>query len=289
MGRSLAHALDAGTPVLWIDFYDYAARLFPGGGVVPWFDDAAFAAFHGKAQSLLDSDVISLPVGRVAEALLQARPALVEAMGAKSRPAYPLRRLLEDDALRDAVAGLLAPLRAADGERPLALVLPSPRCWLAAAYASAHGRPLAPEVADDADEIDGAAVYVADFLRAFAGAGVDLVLLCEDDAGGPASAEALALYDPVVKTARHYRWAVGLLDVGGRLPAGAGQDLDVVIAPTPDGARGGAVLPEAFWQHGDAPQALGARLVYASIPAGTVPEIVLERLAGLRAGQNPEA
>lgn len=284
MAKTLTQLLAGDKPPVWLDFYDYAGALFAGAGGIPWFDDATFAAFHGKAQSLLRSDVVGLPVARIVAALLAARPALAAAMKAKPRPAYPLRRLLEDEALRAAVAALLPPLRAAAGDSPLALVIPSPRQWLAQAYLAAHGTPLAADIAADGDEIDGAAVYVADFLRGFADAGIDLVLLCESNVDGPVSAEALSWYDPVFKTARHYRWQVGLLDPAGRLPAGEAGALDFLVAPAVgEGMAGGAILPAEFWRDGAHDAARAGRLSFGEVPVGAVPETVLERIASLRA------
>ena len=280
MDRTLTQLLEGETPPLWLDFYAYAGALFGGG--IPWFDDAAFAAFHGKAQSLLRSDVVGLPVARVAAALLDARPELVAAMKAKSRPTYPLRRLLEDESLRQAVTALLAPLRAAAAGRPLALVIPSPRQWLAQAYAAAYGAPLAADTATDGDEIDGAAVYVADFLRSFAEAEIDLVLLCEDDGNGPGNAEALSWYAPVFKTARHYRWQVGLLDAAGKLPTADAAGLDFLICAEPGpGSASGSILPAAFWSDGEKPLGYGG-FGYGVVPVGAVPEVVLDRIASLR-------
>jgi len=280
MQNAFMTRLAGGEPLVWLDFYDYAGARLAGAGGIPWLDDAAFAAFHGKAQGLLGSDVITVPVERIADALLLAQPALSGAMREKKRPAYPLRRLLEDAGLRQAVSALLAPLRAADGERPLALVLPSPRQWLAAAYAVAHGEPMAAAVASDPDEIDGAAVYVANFLGEFASAGVDLVLLCESPDDGARSGEDLALYESVFKTCRHFRWAIGLLDPAGLLPVHETGALDVLIAPM--GSRE-ARVPEAFWMAGgEALAPANARLYQGVIPADAVPETVLDRLAMLR-------
>lgn len=284
MGRTPTQLLAGGAKPLWLDFYDYAGALFAGGTGIPWFDDAAFAAFHGKAQSLLRSDVVGLPVARLAAALLAARPELAAAMQAKSRPGYPLRRLLEDEALRRAAAALLPPLRAAAADGPLALAIPSPRCWLASAYAAAHGTALAADVAADGDEIDGAAVYVADFLREFSAAGIDVVLLCESASDGPANAEALSWYEPVFKTARHYRWEIGLLDPAGRLPAADAGALDFLIGPASDaGTAGGTILPAEFWYDGSHDAAKAGRLRFGEVPVGAVPETVLERIASLRA------
>jgi hypothetical protein len=282
MAKTMTELLSGETPPVWLDFYDYAGALLAGSNGIPWFDDASFAAFHGKAQSLLRSDVVALPVARIVATLLNARPELAAAMKAKSRPGFPLRRLLEEESLRQTVAGLLTPLRAAAADRPLALTLPSPRLWLAQAYAAAYGAPLDADVATDGDEIDGAAVYVADFLRSFADAGLDLVLLCEDANDGPANAEALSWYDPVFKTARHYRWEIGLLDPAGKLPAADAAALDFLISAEPGPAvAGGWILPAAFWSSGERAAGQG-RFSYGTVPVGAVPEMVLDRIASLR-------
>lgn len=284
MGTTLSARLAGGTPVLWLDFYDYAAALFAGRDGIPWFDDAAFAAFHAKAQSLLRSDVVALPVTRVVAALLAAQPALVEAMRAKQRPTYPLRRLLEAEPLRQAVGALLAPLRAVAVQCPLALEIPSPRAWLTLAWEAAWGQPLAPDVASDPDEIDGAAAYVAGFLGGFADSGIDLVLLSET--GGDATPADLSLYGPVLRAARHYRWEVGLLDPAAGAAGDAGE-LDFRIGPVGAGgaaeASTGGMLPAEFWQAGAAPVPGRGRLTYGVVPGGAVPETVLERIAALRA------
>lgn len=264
-------------PALWLDFYDYAATLLENGSV-PWLDQARFSAFHGRAQALLKSGVVHLPVEPIADALLAANPALVDAMRAKSRTGYPLRRLLEEPALREAVARLLEPLRAANADRPLALMVPSPRRWLALAYRAARGQALAAEVAGNGDEIGAAAVYVADFLRAFADCGLDAVVLVESPGQAPASAQELSWYDPVINKAHHYRWEVGLLDASPQEPVSAGG-VDFHIAPTlPEGMAGGIMLGPDFWM-GTRPPAPGAGCFhYAVVPAAAVPETVLQRL-----------
>lgn len=285
MSTTLSARLAGGTPVLWLDYYDYAAVLFAGRDGIPWFDDAAFAAFHAKAQSLLRSDVVALPAGRVAAALVAAQPALAEAMRAKRRPGHPLRRLLEAEALQQAVSGLLRPLRAAAAERPLALVIPTPRLWLALAWEAAWAQPLAPDVASDLDEIDGAAAYVAGFLGGFSDAGIDLLLLSAAGNEHVAGPDDLSLYGPVLRVARHYRWEVGLLDPAMGFATDAGE-LDFRIGPlhagTDPDANTGGMLPAEFWQAGTAAMPGRGRLTYGVVPGSGVPETVLERIAALR-------
>jgi len=282
MSTSLARALTRARPLIWLDFHAYVAELFRSP--VPWLDQTAFAAFHAQAQGLLRSDVIALPVEPIADALIASDSGLRTAMAAKSRSVYPLRRLLEDTGLRKAVASLLLVLRASHAERPLALAIPSPRRWFALAYEAAHGVPLDAHVARDADEIDGASVYIADFLRAFAESGVDVLLLCETPGQAPVNPEQLVAYQSVINSARHYRWEIGLLDAGWPSSPPGDVSLDFCVAPGGTlGKCGGSLLGRAFWEGADASAIADGHFYYAVIPAGATPERVLERLAVLRA------
>lgn len=280
MSRSI---FDMGPPgqAVWLDYHAYAAALL-AKGKVPWLDQAQYIAFHNTAQSLLHSDVISLPLEPLVEALLEANPDLRAAMKAKSRTSFPLRTLLQNETLRETVNGLLGPLRAAHEQRPLALLMPSPRRWLAGAYLAAHGSPLDPEIASDGDEIDGAAVFLADFLRCFAEAQIDALLLLENPGEAPADATQWAWYDPVINTAGHYRWQVGILDPAPRAPLTLVKGVEFCIAPAlAADVPGGLMLDEAFWQAADAPPLGAGQFRYATVPAGATPEMVLQQLAKL--------
>lgn len=281
MGNTLRQSIAEGRSV-WIDGYQYCAALF--GTSVPWLDQAAFSAFHSKMQGLLRSDVVALPVEEVAAALLASEPGLARDMAAKARAAYPLRRLLEDERLRAAVTSLLVVLRAASGSSPLALVIPSPRRWFALAYEAARGEPPSEDVARDIDEIDGASVYVADFLRVFAESGVDILLIAETPGEAPADVEMLEAYQSVFNAARHYRWEIGLLDTGATVPPQRGEYLDAVITRAPDGTgMAGSVVDEAFFDGGDVPAFGTGCFHYVVVPPQARPEGVLERLSELRA------
>ena len=280
MANSILDIGQPGKPGVWLDFYAYAADLLAKGNV-PWFDQAQFVSFHNTAQSLLQSDVISLPLERLAAALLDDN--LRTAMKAKSRPGFPLRTMLQDAKLRDTISGLLSPLRASQQQLPLVLLLPSPRRWLASAYQAAHGTALDAAVAGDGDEIDSAAVYLADFLRCFADANIDALLLQENPGEAPSGAEQWLWYDPVINIAKHYRWQVGGLDPAPTAALSIGTAIDFFIAPAlAAGVPGGLMLSQDFWQGAEAPP-LGSDLFrYAAIPAGATPETVLQQLAKLR-------
>ena len=260
--------------VLWLDYTDYAGKLL-AGGAVPWLDVGALVAWQRKAQGLLKSDVVALPLAPLCAAWLKKNPALAAAMAEKKRAPYPLKTLLADAPLRAHIAELLAGLRASFAGVTLALVIPSPRQWVALAYAQAHG---GAEVEAGADETDTAAMYLADFLRAFGESGVDVLLLEESERSEPASSDELEWYRPVLNVAAHYRWVAGL-----RLPLakhGVGG-IDFIIAPRKlNGAHAGIALAPDFWKGAAAEGGDGFR--YAVIPADAKPETVLDRLAVLR-------
>jgi hypothetical protein len=281
MSRLLDRVASAasGSGLLWLDANDYASALL-ANGAPPWLDVAATLAWQRKAQGLLRSDVVSLPLAVVIDAWLAQNPALRTAMAAKSRLLAPLKVLLADEALRAHLAEMVRGMRAGFGDSVLALLIPSPRYWPALSYAQAFGADQPAEVT--ADDADAASVYIADFLRGFGDAGVDALLLDEIAASVPSCDDDLSCYGAVINVARNYRWDIGLLQ-----PAVGNYDaasVDFVIAPEaqPGAPIAALLLPTSIWQGGNAS---AASLRYLGVPAtGLQPEAVLERLSALRGG-----
>ena len=265
---------------LWLDYTAYAGRLLAGGSV-PWLDVDAASGWMRKAQSLLKSDVAVLPAAAVVSAWLNTHAELTAAMAAKSRAVFALKTLLADEPLRAHLAELARVLRAGLPKLPLLLAIPSPKLWVVQAHAQAHGG-NAVEV--DADTVDSAAAYIADFLRVFADSGLDGLVLEETAASEPAGADDLALYQPLFNVAAHYRWDVGLRLPGeGRYgyegAAGLAFALGARVLP---GLVTGVAVPSGYWSGGDVPARAEGGFRYAEIPAEANPESVLERLAALR-------
>lgn len=173
------------TGALHLDWIDYAERLI-GGGAIDWASPAAVAGLINKAQALLPSDLVILPVGR----MLGAMAPPIE-LAAKPKGAQPLRTMLADETTRarllETVAMISVPA--------LVLGLPAPG-QLAVGAAEAVGLPTP---AMDEDLVDDAALYVADFLRIFATARIEGVVLSGTD-GFP------ALAAPIRKVAASYGW-----------------------------------------------------------------------------------
>ncbi|KER70846.1 hypothetical protein HR51_20315 [Burkholderia cepacia] len=262
---------------LWLNHDRYSVPLLAGGSA-PWLDSAACVAWARQAHGLLGSDVLTLPLADLAAAWLARDTALTDAMAANTKRAHlPLKACLASAPLREHAAALAGALRAALPDAIFALVLPSPRDWAALALASAGGSPGG-EV--DEDAADAAASSIADFLRVFATAGVDAVLLRESRTwAADETALWLELYQPVANVATHYGW-----DWGMQWPAAVtladGQGPDFTIAPARCGhGAAGIVVPDAFWQDGGLPAPEPKAFDVADIPAAAHPETVLERLA----------
>lgn len=264
---------------LWLDYIDYAGRLLAGDRI-PWLDITAFIAWQRKAQGLLKADVVVVPLAPLAAAWLVAHPQLGKAMAEKKRALFPIKTLLADTALRAHLVELAAGLRSSFAKLPLALVLPSPRRWIALAYEQVAGN--ADDIDIGEDEIDSAAVYVADFLRAFGETGVDTVLL-EEAADHAITAAEIGLYQPVINVAAHYRWSLGVQFAGAACAIDIASGLGFIIADKAlDGIVCGIATPAAFWSGGDLPECAPGSFRFAKIPADTNPEKVLDLLIALR-------
>ena len=264
---------------LWLDSTAYTARLLEGGHA-PWLEIASFLSWQRKAQGLLRSDVIALPAEPVVDALLAMHPALRSAMAAKSRALFPLKTLLAATQLRDQLGEMLSGLRACFPGIPLALVVPSPRRWIALSYCQAFGADA--EAAAGADEFESASVYVADFLRCFSESGLDILLLDEAADTEPASPEEIEWYRPVLNVATHYRWELGLRLPLAKTDPGMVEGVGFFIAPSPLAAPTGILTPGTFWAGSPPPVCPAGQFRTADIPAEANPELVLDRLAVLR-------
>lgn len=269
----------AGHPILWLDYVDYAADLL-AAGAPPWLHVADCIAWLRKAQGLLHSDVVTLPVNELTRAWISAHANLRQSMAARRKVGYPLKALLGDAALREYLIELLSGLRASFGGTILALTCPVPEAWIAEAYEDAFGDGASTEIDDDA--VDAAAVHIADFLRIFGQSGLDVLLLTGMTGAVTRIESRLELYQPIFNVCGHYRWDAGLIAADGTGDAMPPDMTFAVTRASTPGGRGLVLVPESFWTEGSVQKnALGERL-YARIPAHGTPETVLQRLSSLR-------
>ncbi len=256
--------------LLHLDWLAYATALL-GGGRLDWGDPAAVAALYGKAQALLPSDLIVLPLEPPIAAYVAARPALIAAMAAKPRGAQPLRTLLADAGLRAHLAAMVTQVGRAVSTALLAVSVADP---VALARQAAALAGLAEPPADD-DLADDAAVYLADLLRGLADTSIAAIVIADAD---PQFGEFLA---PVRKVAAHYGWDVGVAGLADPDFAFALASIPLGLPVTP--AQAGGHLPNSAEmgprrRGGDDEPAIRSIL----IPAGGQPEAVLAAVAVLR-------
>lgn len=272
--------LSHGTSVLWLDYTGYAGALL-AEDKPPWLNTTECIAWLKKSQSLLHSDVVTLPLTQVFDAWIAAHGSLQKSMEAtKPRPPLPLRSVLADEGLRQHLAELVTATRAAFPHTVLALSSLSPK--LLVPWACQHaGRGGQIEVDDDA--VDSATLYMADFLRGFGASGIDVVLLEESASSEPRSADDLHLYQTLFNLGVHYGWEIGLRLPVGNCSENLADGHGFVISPrSPPGVFHG--LPVEFFGGEEAmpPTRPAGGFLFAQIPKNANPEKVLERLSAMR-------
>jgi len=263
---------------VWFDAAAYGRARLIGGGDVPWSSPAELSSFFAKLGGMFRSDAILVDLADLFAQRTAADQQLRAAMAARSRPGYALRTLLGDEQARGIAAEAVRVLAATSGSVPLVLTVPAPGRWLAAAAQQAGSDPGPP----DAGQAETAAMYCADFLRIFAGTGVDGLLLDEGrvPAGELIQPEA---YRPVLNVADHYEWPVLIqTEAAAAWPHGPGSGVAVWLGsagPSEPSGRWGIVAGPDFWDGVDPPP--GADLVLAYVPAEADPEAVMKRVRAL--------
>ncbi len=263
---------------VWFDAATYGRARLLGGGDVPWPSPAELSSFFAKIGGMFHSDAILVDLEDLFAQRTTADQQLRAAMAARSRPGYALRTLLGDEQARGTAAEAVRVLAATSGPVPLVLTVPTPGRWLVAAAQQAGSDPGPP----DAGQAETAAIYSADFLRIFAGTGVDGLLL---DEGGVPADELIdpEAYRPVLNVAGHYEWPVFIqTDAAPAWPHGPVPDVALWLgsaAPSQPAGRWGVVADTDFWEGADPPAR--ADLVLAAVPAEADPEAVMKRVRAL--------
>ncbi len=271
MSQSLAEDLPKGSGTkalrVWLESSGYARRLLLGEAGDPWAEGAAkYLSWFTQARGLLRGDVAVVDVGDMFRSWRARHPGLAAEMGAKKRVPYPLRRMLEEEGPRALLDEVTVAVGAhLQGQVPLVLAMPAPGAWLAEAQVAA-GR----EAEVDADAVEDAAMYMADFVRCVASRPVGGLLLEEGAEPGPADR-----YAPILNAARHYRWAVV-----GRGAAPGQEGFDAVIGTDP--AATGRDVTAALFAGEPLPEAGAGQFLFAEVPVAHAPEAVLEAVARLR-------
>lgn len=246
-------------PALILDSASYAQKVLLQNRAVPWEDATAYSNHLGQVQALLKPAVALIPLDRMLSDEIDTNSDLVEAMGARSRAGFAARTLLSDEGLKAKVKALVG--TAVKTQRdPVVLHLPSP---LALLRRTDRAVDSASENDFDQDDAENTAVYFADWLRSFSDLNVAGLIFDERDEAAP-----VETYKPIMNTADHYQWPVGLRQVTEIrfLPA------DTVVP----------VLSPSTFDDGHGDERAEGAVLFAEIPEDAVPEHVLARLGQIR-------
>jgi hypothetical protein len=263
---------------VWFDAATYGRARLLGGGDVPWPSPAELSSFFAKIGGMFHSDAILVGLADLFAQRTAADQQLRAAMAARSRPGYALRTLLGDEQARGTAVEAVRVLAATSGPVPLVLSVPAPGRWLVAAARQAGSDPGPP----DAGQAETASMYSADFLRIFAGTGVDGLLLDEGrvPAGELIHPEA---YRPVLNVAGHYEWPVFIrADAAAAWPHGPVPGVAAWLGsagPDEPSGRWGMVAGPDFWAGVTPPAEAG--IVLAPVPAEAEPEAVMKQVRAL--------
>jgi hypothetical protein len=263
---------------VWFDSLAYCREKLLSGQPLPWHSPGDLTAFFGKAQGMFNSDALLVDLGDLYAQLVADDDELLAAMAGRSRSGYALRVLLADEQARAVAREAVSAVASTAGVVPVVLSLPSPSYWLRITAEQTRQDVTPPDV----DRAETAAMYVADFLRTFAGSGVDGLLLDE----GPTPAGDLVdpeAYRSVFNVADHYEWPVLVRsDATSAWPHGVVAGVAAWLGSAAVGqpiARWGLVAGRDFWsgQDGTAP----SDLVFAVVPPDADPEVVMQRVRAL--------
>lgn len=257
---------DGGGALRWLNFHDYARRVF-GTDHPDWFrEPMRQVAGLVDANKVLRSQVIEFDLG----ALWAAHAALA----ADAEGVARLAAVLESPAVASFCDTAIAALvHQQAGRADVWLALPSP-----AGALIALGEPAD---AIDFDMLDDAAGLIADFLRTKAAAGIDGVVMALA-ATGISAADEIDAAESIRGSAAHYDWLFALRALSSAQAgdwAGIHPDLwlsaDAQVQ-LPSDAPVCSSLDRAFWQGGPPPDAGTA--VCGTVPADLDPALIAQRV-----------
>ncbi len=271
---AIQDGIKAGKNLVWLDAEDYGAAVVRNGKPFPWTNPTEFVSSYGQSQSLLKPAVAPVNLGSFFQAWLTENSAVLNEMSGKKRVRFAIKRFLGQEGHRGVIREIVAAL-CESVSQPVVLVLPTNGELINWANQAANG--VGPANLTEID-IDSVSVYLADFLRTFAGlkvAGV-LVQLPRGSAVGP---DLLELYSPIVNVAKHYHWCFGVQVADPVSLEDPDGQIDLVLSNHADAQ--GQPLDDAFWQHGEH-TAGRTGLWFSQLDATLAPELVLDRLQSLR-------
>jgi len=261
---------------LWIEFDDYAHRVFANGAADWLTQSARYASAMAQARKAVRSEVVTMDISAAGLAVAGGEP-LARCFAA----------LADASAVRFTADCLAALVHTLGADVDLVLRVPAPQelLWRCGAVGAA-----------DFDTLDQVASAIVEAMRRYADLPLAGLLLtrASDDALGADEADA---HEPILNAARHYGWVTAMAvptSFVAANPAGV-ANVDLMLCGELSLARvreartrglrlGGGLVPEVWTEPGGMPPIQDGDLVFGVLPATAKPEIVLANCAALAAG-----
>lgn len=267
----------SGRGVLWLEYDDYAGKVFAGAPADWLADSVRFANTLAQARKVVPTQVLTIDL---------TAPCLARARGNAGGPSDLALRAIDDPKARAFVIEVVEALaHKFANEADLVLRLASPRDFL---------RALGAETEPSFDELDDVASAMAGLVRMLAEKPV-AGLLVSRIGDLPWSADEGEACDPLFSAAHHYGWTTSLaLEPALMLAAGHGYpEVDILLCSElgPDqltvrngGWHVGGGVGRAYWT-GDSSASMPVTggLLYGIVPATGEPEAIIARCSKLPA------
>jgi hypothetical protein len=271
--------INSNNRAIWLDFIEYANLMFNQEKQNIWSNPVTFLSVYGQGQSLLHSDVISIPLKHFYTNYLKEHPDEIEALKGKKLK-IAVKKILSLVAPKQIIQEVLKGIcHLYKDKQPILLTIPSPQLLLREACGLIGGN------SGDIDEnlLDAASMYLAELLRSFSEAGLSGIVVEESTESILPFPKIDPLYQPFINVAHHYQWLIGYWGKSSEI--GEVSFSNFSISPNSNQYTENSVclLQDTWWtETTDDSLIPDSGIVFTTIPSDAIPELVLKKLNEIR-------
>lgn len=281
LSEKLPHSNGGGSFKTWLQADAYAKRILLGGSDAnPWESVSGYVTWFFQALNLTKSHVGVISIAEVFDRQAEKDGGLANLLGNRKKAKVAIRRLIESEDARTLINEVLNAVLY-QAIQPVVVSIPSPKAWL---Y---HATQLAGldtnEISDE--DIEDAAAYIADLLRALSSHQIAGLLLEERPDDQQWSDAQVQYYRPLLNIAHHYRWSVVLrLPKETSIAAEAAQQFDAVIGNirSNETTSTGVDVSLQFNQELGLPDLLPGEFYFIEIDEHSLPEKITEKVGAIQ-------
>ncbi|OJK06331.1 hypothetical protein BRY75_13540 [Acinetobacter baumannii] len=265
----------------WLKADAYAKRILLGSSTAnPWQSISAYVTWFAQAQNLTKSDVGVISIAEVFDRQIEQEGGLATKLGNRKKAKVAIRRLIESENARALLNEVLQAVLDQTSQ-PIVISIPSPKAWL---YHAAQLAELdTTEI--ESDDIEDAAAYIADLLRALSSHSIAGILLEEAEDDCLWSADLVRYYRPLLNVAQHYRWSPILrIPKDKSIPEDLAQIFDAVIGNIRSNEKvsTGVDVSLQFSQNMELPVLFSGEFYFIEIEEHSLPEKIAEKIHAIQ-------